>query len=200
VPLETAIQRPTRFQTLAIAACAKLDEILAAEGRDVPTVAFGKVEWKEGMRAPRLHWMQPGGTFTLLSNVANAGEPEGVHSRLGFRVARSRVALWHVSPEHVEHMLDRLWMATDRSTGGEAFRWQTASYDYPTETEGPWLQNGHSVIVLSLPVELAVAGEYDGETTLVTVTGSQFRAGIENPVGEDPNDVDAEYDVNRWTG
>jgi len=198
VPLETEVTRPTRFQTLVIAACAELDEILEAEGRDLPTVAFGKIDWKEGMRAPRLHWMQPGGSFTLSSNVADTGDGELVRSSIGFRVARSRVAIWHVSAEHVEHLLDRLWMATNRSQGGEAFRWQTATYDYPTETEGPWLQNGHSVIVLSLPVELAVAGEYDGERVLVEVQDSEFRAGIRNP--PDEAEATTAWEVDRWTG
>ena len=195
MPLETEVSRPTRFQALVIAACAKLDEILEAEGRALPTVAFGKVNWTEGMRAPRIHWIHEGGSFTLEANVPGTPEDAPVPA-LGFRVTRTQVALWHVSPEHVEHMLERLWMATDRAEGGDAFRWQTATYDYPTEVQGPWLQNGHSVIVLRLPIELDVAGSFDGEIETVEVASTAIRTGIESPAGEAESATG--YEVNQW--
>ncbi len=182
-----------------IAACETLDEILEAEGRVAPSVVFGKLTWTEQARAPRIAWEHHGGSFTSQANVPSAPADEDGNvptPSLGYRVARTRVALWHISPEHLEHMLERLWLATSRTTGGEAFRWQTAVYEYPTETEGPWLQNGHSVIVLSLPVEIPVAGEFDGETTPVEITSTEIRTGIESPAGEDITAT--AYEENQW--
>jgi len=198
VPLEKEVPRPTRFQTLVIAATEELDTILEAEDRAQPDVAFGKVQWADGMRAPRIHWIHAGGSFTLQANTPDRPIEDGDPPvpAIGFRVARSQVALWHVSPEHLEHMLERLWLATTRSAGGDAFRWQTATYDYPTEMEGPWLSNGHSVIVLSLPVELAVAGSFDGEIETVTVVDTEIRTGVESPIGEAESAT--AYEVNEW--
>jgi hypothetical protein len=198
MPLETAIARPTRFQTLVIAASAKLDEILEAEERAAPTTAFGKIAWDESMRAPRICWMHVGGSFTLEPEAPPVApdEDEAPVPPLGFRVARTQVALWHITPEHVEHMLDRLWLATKSSAGGEAFRWQRATYDYPSEQQGEAVQSGLSVIVLNLPTELAVAGSFDGEIEAYTITDTQIRSGIESPVDEPIGDT--AYEVNDW--
>lgn len=198
MPLEDPDQtrRPTRFQTLVIAACAKLDEILEAEERDQPAVAFGKKLWPDGARPPRLQWVHEGGSFTLSANALDPPIEEAPVPSLGFRVARAQCVIWHVSPEHAEHMLERLWLATTRIPGGEAFRWQLAVYDYPTELQGPWLKNGHDVLVVRLPIELAVAGSFDGEIETIEVTDTQLRTGIENPIGEDEDDT--AYEVNSW--
>ncbi len=184
------------WKTLARAVHAELNTILAAEGRAQPSIAFGNVSiWTElTTPPPAIVWVHAGGTFSKSEKLVPTTDPPA--PSLGVRLALSEIRIWHVSEEHAQHVLDRLWMATDR-VASERFRWTDARYEFRSELVGQWLQNGRSVIVLLIPVWVPVAAEYDGETTPVIIAGNEFRAGVADDVSDDIEA--AEYDVDRIT-
>jgi hypothetical protein len=178
---------------------AELDTILEAENRALPELFFGRKAWTDLENpAIRCVWIQAGGRFTKSVDPtvppANPGDPPA--PLLGVRVAFSEVRIFHTSDEMCEHVLDRLWMATDRVAASQ-FVWTDAAYGYPTEEVGTRLKNGISLITLTLPTWVPVAREFDGEVELVTVADTQIRTGIENPEGE--LEADTRYEVDDWT-
>lgn len=182
------------WKLLARAVHAQLNTILAAEGRAQPRIEFGNIPvWTELKDPPpAIVWVHGGGRFSRSEKMVPATDPPA--PSIGVRLAVSEVRIWHISEEHAQHVLDRLWMATDR-VASERFRWTEAIYEFRSELVGNWLQNGRSVIVLTIPVWVPVAAEYDGETTDVIIAGNEFRAGIAEAVTDDIES--AEYDVDR---
>jgi hypothetical protein len=173
----------------------QLDEILTAESRAVPELEFGRIGFNEDQKAPKVVWTQIGGRFTTSDHVITDQSDPPVPV-LGVRLAMSQIRIWHTNEEQAEHLLDRLWMATDR-VAAERFRWaEAASYEYPSQIAGKSLQSGLSVIVLNLPVWVNVAREFDGEVETVVLVDTVIRTGIESPVGE--LEADTAYEVNQW--
>lgn len=198
---ENLPSRPTPLQTLVLAIHAKLDVILAAEGRKAPELIFGSVQHDEHANPPRVGWQHVGGHWvqdqTAAPSLGTDASPIPV-KRLGVRRALAQVTLWHVTAEHNEHMLDRLAMACDRtSPEGKPFQWAIAKYEFPTESVGELLKNGASAIVVYLPVDLPVPAEYDGESVLTTLDDTQLRAGQEDVL--DTTTVgQPEFVLNEW--
>jgi hypothetical protein len=192
------------FKTLATEVNTKLAEILTAEGRTVPEFSYAaRKQFTEQERAVRVAWAHAGGRFVFETQNNPSAEPGAPPPPppIGARVARAIIRIWHSTDEEAEHVLDRIWMATQRVDSQTNFRWAEASYEYPTESGGEDQKNGVSVIRLELPIDMPVPSEYDGETEQVEIARLAFRVGIENPAGEDPED--SEYDVIRapedWT-
>lgn len=199
---ENVPERPTPFQALVMAIHAKLDQVLAAEGRAAPELVFGKLSQGKYDNPPRVAWMQIGGHFVqatdaLATTAEDVASPIPIKP-LGCRRAIASVAMWHVTPEHLEHMLDRLWLACDRTTPeGNPFRWLIAKYDFPTERVDEYLKNGASVIVVTLPVDLPVPSEYDGENVLTTLNDTQLRAGVEDVI-DTTTPGQPQFILNEW--
>jgi hypothetical protein len=185
----------SEWKTLITALHARLGVILEAEGKAVPTLVFGRSAWDENQTAPRMAWIHAGGDFNVtqppLAPDADTQRP------LMARVAVSMAKMWGVTDELVERYLDRLVLATRQMPEPARFMWSAASYEYPTQEVGKGMQNGVSVLTLKLPIALSVASVTDAQPGPVVVTGNEFRAGIENPAGEDIEE--SEYDVDRLT-
>jgi hypothetical protein len=202
--------RPTPLQNLILSLHAKLDEVLTAEGRAAPELVFGALQHDEFTQTPRVGWQHIGGHFVVGENVPTGTDTpiadppiqqvaSTTEKIVGVRRAVTQVVIWHVSAEHAEHVLDRMWLVCKRDNpDGARFRWLIAKYDFPTESVGEFLKNGASVIVVALPVDLPVPLEYDGEHPLVTVQGADLRAGITTALANDPETT--EWQFNRWPG
>lgn len=195
----------SEFRVLVRAVHAQLDVILTAEGRAVPDLTLERKIWNDATdpAPPRMCWIEHGGRFARTANPivpATLTEPIAPQPTfLGAREAMAGIKIWHTSEEHAAHVLDRLWMATDR-TFPDRFMWDAAgaSYEFRSQTVGPGMRHGVEVIVVNVPVWVPVAKNYDGEFEEVTVEGHQIRVGIANP----PTEADAtvQFDVNRWAG
>lgn len=184
------------FRTVATAVHAKLGEILTLEGRKTPDLVFGMRGFKESDPAVRISWSQPGGRYGAEQPNLNQGDnpPE---FPLGAWRALAVLRLWHSSEEEVQHVRDRLVMATrDVGVYSKLFHWAEASYEFPSEQLGEQLQNGVHIIRVMLPMDLPIASEPDGRVETVVITDTQVRTGIENPVDE-PESATA-YEVNDW--
>lgn len=189
------------FRILATAVNARLAAILTAEGRAVPEFTYStpRKPFKGHERAIRVAWIHAGGNFSFETKLPAGAEPP-LTPPLGVRVAVAMIIIWAVGEEPAEHVLDRLWMATREIDASNSFLWKNATYEFPSEKVGEDLDNGVSVIRLTLPIEMPVSAVPDVPDTEVTVIGHDWRAGTELPVGEDEDD--SEYEVNRtaWTG
>lgn len=186
------------FRTLIRAVHAEFTTILEAEERAVPKLVFGRVQWDELQGpAPQIHWIKPGWNFrTQPVPVFPVPEGETAPPMLGTLQARCEVRIFHTSEEQLEHTLLSLWRATDR-VASDRFGWAEAYAEDKTEEVGPRVNQGTFVAVLRIPAWIPIPKPYDGEVDHVVVTGNEFRAGLENPEGEDLEDV--EYDVDRLT-
>ncbi len=192
------------WKTLVSGLLAQLALILEGEERAVPAIVYGRGKWSddERNRVPRMRWTQPGGRFTKNVPLVTQ-DPEVPSTPLGARIAMSQMVLWHATDEQAEHVLERLWLASQRMPEPARFSWEQAQYEYPTEEAGEQLQSGQSIITLMLPILVPVSSIADNEGDLVEVEGSQCRSGIESPEGEDLEDTD--YEIDRidpqpWAG
>lgn len=176
---------------------AKLTEVRTIEESEPAEVKheFGNLEDAKGSRPPRVVWLHRAG-IALTNDVKPA--TEGDPPIAGTRVARYTARIWMRDVESCENLLDQLVTAS-KMLPQNLVSFRNQPYEFPTQVEGRWLESGQ-LIDATVLVSANVFNEPRGATELVEVQSSQLRAGIENPIGEDPDDEDAEYDVNRWTG
>jgi hypothetical protein len=162
---------------------------------DIPH-EFGNLKDSEHGATPRIVWIHEGGTVVERVTVSAAdGEP----LPLGTRIARYRARLRFKTKEECELVLDQLVRAVRTLANADRIILDGQTYDFVTQREGRHSEGSQLLDAFGL-IRVPIPAEPIGTTREVTVTGSQFRAGIENPVGEDPNSPGAEYDVNTWTG
>lgn len=194
MPIFDPPAKPTAWNSLVMALHAVLDGILALEKRDAPTLFFGTKYQGSEDRMPLVGWQHNGGRFSL-NEPQIMSAPSTV---VGWRRVQSVVKLWHFSPEELEHLLDRLWLASSRLVpDGSRFDWEKAAYAFPTESQGPLLANGASVIELHIPVVIDVAFQYDGETVDTVLNDTQLRAGLEDVI-DTTTPGQPEFNVNEW--
>ncbi len=195
----------SEFRVLVQAVHSQLETILTAEGRAVPPLTLERKVWNDTTDPPppRICWIEHGGRFARTANpivpatLTPPVAPQPVF--LGAREAMAGIKIWHTTEEHAAHVLDRLWMATDR-TYPDRFLWDDAraQYEFRSQAVGPGMRHGVEVVTVQVPIWIPVARDYDGEFEIVTVAAHQLRVGIANPPDEDDDDV--EYDVDRWAG
>jgi hypothetical protein len=200
VPIFTVPDRPTAFQTLVMAAHSKLDEILAAEGRDAPELFFGNPFQTASDRLPRVGWNHLGGHFVatdfspfpaLTPTPATGATPPVPVPQLGTRRMVASCTIFHRNPEQAEHLLDRLWMACRRGAADlQRFLWMDANYTFQSESQGPRHNQGDSLLTLTIPIDLPVLAEYDNEFTWVQVTADKLRGGLTADVTDATAHVD----------
>jgi hypothetical protein len=191
----------SQFRILATEVNTRLAAILAAEGRAVPefTYSAARKPFKRDEPPVRVAWVHIGGNFSFETKLPAGAEPP-LTPPLGVRVAIANIFIWAVGEEPAEHVLDRLWMATREIVTTNTFLWKNATYEFPSEKVGEDLDNGVSIIRLTLPIEMPVSAVPDVPDTEVTVEGHDWRAGTELPVGEDEEDSEYEVDRTDWQG
>lgn len=195
----------SEFRALVQAVHAQLETILTAEGRAVPELVLERKVWNDAIdpSPPRICWIEMGGRFARTANPvvpATLTEPIAPQPTfLGAREALAGIKIWHTSEEHATRVLDRLWMAADR-TYPDRFMWDAAGteYEFRSQVVGPGMRHGVEVVTVKVPIWIPVAKNYDGEFEIVTVEGHQLRVGIANP--PDEADATVEFDLNRWSG
>jgi hypothetical protein len=201
MPIFTVPTRPTAFQTLVMAAHEKLDQILAAERRDAPELFFGNPFQEEKHKLPRVGWNHLGGHFvatdfspfpTVTPAPATPSLPAPVPApQLGTRRAVVQCVIFHRTAEEAEHVLDRLWMSCRRGPADlQRFLWLEARYDFPTESQNPRHNQGDSIVVLQIPIDLPVLADYDGEFIWVEIVADKLRGGISDDVTDPLAPVD----------
>jgi hypothetical protein len=157
---------------------------------------FGNLKDAEHGVTPRIVWIHEGG---VALEKSTAPVPAGAPAPLGQRRPRYRARLRFKEKEDCELALDQLARAARLLPSPNTIILENAPYEFVTQVEGRHVQGAQLLDVL-VGIRVSVPRDPIGSTTEVTVVGNELRAGIENPVGEDPDDVGAEYDVNRWTG
>lgn len=210
MPIFEVPERPTAFQTLVMGLHAVLDTVLNAEKRDAPTLFFGNPFQGAEKKMPLVGWQHVGGHFVVGESLPTSPvdtttpQPPALQQsnpnpvvEIGARRAMAAVTIYHWSPEQAEHVLDRMWLACKRGAADlQRFRWLLGRYEFPTESQGPRLINGASIIQVALPVDLPVPRDYDGEHPLVQVLGADLRAGQTDALTTDPELT--EWQLNRW--
>lgn len=212
MPIYTPPDNPTAFQTLVMSLHAVLDDVLAKEGRAAPELFFGNPFQTQFDAIPRVGWQHIGGHFVVGENFPTTPaapvtvpptpplkvpQPNPI-KLVGTRRMMALCGIWHYSAEQAEHVLDRLWLSARRGDKDlQRFQWLLGKYDFPTESQGPRINNGESILAVTLPIDLPVPAEYDGERPLVTVLGSDLNAGITTDLNADP-DV-TQWQFRRWS-
>lgn len=176
----------------------QLEVVRGIEGSSPSVVPFefGNLKDAEHGKTPRIVWIHEGGV--VLERVATP-VVEDEPAPVGTRRARYRARLRFKTKEECEVALDQLVRAARLLASPDRIVFDNAPYEFVTQVEGRHVE-GAQLLDALLGIRTSTARDPIGSTREVTVTGSEFRAGIENPVGEDPDDPDAEYDVDRWTG
>lgn len=198
------IWTPSRLVVKAL--MEKLTEVRSVEKylpNEIP-YDFGNLADAVRSRAPRLIWKNRGGVILETVNapsiqtVSSGGVPSTTLA-VGYNRSNYVVRIWERDPALAEIILSELVTASRLMDRSDQVVVEKMPWDFITETEGKWLENGAAIIDATIGIRASAAKEPIGSTADVVVAGSEFRAGI-NTDGNlsDPND--AEFDVNRLTG
>lgn len=192
-----------------------MDKLFVVRGleKTEPTLVrhdFGNL--KDAMNAVpvRMIWLHEGG-IVLEKNRAPASDSDQVDAAgnpvvsvpsAGTRCSNYRVRIWADDVEQAEVILDQLVTASKLMTNPDMIVFEGRPYEFPTEVQGKWKELG-ALLDARIGIRSSVPARPVGETVFVTVenTDQHFRAGIENPVGEDTES--SEYDVSKpfpWSG
>jgi hypothetical protein len=177
---------------------AALTTVRSIEGTGPTTVPheFGNLKDAEHGATPRIVWIHQGGVAVeRLGSSAAEGEPRP----LGLRIARYVARLRFKEKTDCELALDQLIRAARTLPNADRVDFTGQPYSFGTQTEGRHTE-GSQLLDATVLVRVPIPADPVGSTREVEVQGSELRAGIENPIGEDPDDEDAEYDVDRWAG
>ncbi len=177
--------------------------------------AFGNLEEAKHGNFPRLTWVHMGGRILekvrapeVDSEAKNEdGTPVITVPAAGFRRSDYKVAIWAEDVEKCEQILDQLVTAALLLPNPDQVVFENQSYEFPTEESGRHNDRGE-LIYARIGIRSSVPAKPLGGTTFVEVlnTGQEFRAGIENPVGEplaetgwDVDRIDPDVEVD-WEG
>jgi hypothetical protein len=170
---------------------------------------FGNLREAQIARPPRLIWKNQGGLALEQVNsppivvTLEDGTTQSTTQTVGYRRNNYLLRIWENDPESAEILLDQLVTAAQLVDRNDRFVFERAPWQFITETEARWNENGRALIDVTVGVRVPIAKQPIGEVVDVIVRGSKFRAGIENPANEPLDQYD--YDVDRispdsWPG
>lgn len=197
--------RKSIFRTIAEAVNAELVTILTAEGRAVPHAEtgfiFGNTPQFEWSHYPAVQWFTPQGSFVEepKTGAIKPPVPDPLPQPLLVWRRQAHIWLWAANEEDLEHLVLRLPLAAERSAYQKFFHWLLAHTQDPSQELGAQLKNGVHVARIQVPLDIQANAEFDGETTLVTVTADKLRAAITDDLESDPDD-ETEWQPEQWSG
>ncbi len=136
---------------------------------------FGNLARNQNDFPPRTIWIEQGGSF-------DAGRIKGLEGEtLATGVTRNQVGFWFPSKAECRKALFDMNIATHRTAYGPNVRW--LSWEFPTEVEGRWYENGAALMIATVEVLLPVPKEVPGETVQVMPEGHEQKAQYDDPDG-----------------
>ena len=196
-----AAPRKTVFRVVAEAVNAKLVELLTTEGRQIPKFAFGSTKFEGNEHDARIRWQQSGGSFVEEPKTGATPDPTDAApavSPLLVRRAAAHIAIQHANDEDCEHLLESLPRASAQTPFDKYFHWRTSSYVYPSQEVGAELQNGTSVIRLTVLLDIQVNAETDGQFVAREVLSDKLNAGMVDDLADDLDPTDR--GASEWAG
>jgi len=193
--------RKSVFRVVAETVNAKVTELLTTEKRQIPDFLYGPRKTGENEHDVRIRWIQVQGSIVEDPKVGATKTPTDAApavTPLYIRRADAHIWMRHVADEEVEHLLETVIRAAQRSDFQRYFHWGLARYDYPSQVVGEEVQNGTTIIRLIVPVDIQINAEIDGEFVLREVLSDKLNAGIVADLEDDLDPTDKA--VAEWAG
>ncbi len=171
----------------------KLEALRAVEAGSPPAAiptpipyGFGNLKRNENAAPPRVIWIEQGGR-------CDSGRLKGIEAEtIGIDICRLQIGIWATSKAEARKIWRRLRAASHRVTFGPNANW--VGWEFPTELEGKWLENGRELLLATVELNLPVPRHVPGEIEEVTPEGHRLKVELENPA----DDTDIETVFSNW--
>jgi hypothetical protein len=178
----------------------KLREVRNVNGNqptDVPFVESNLRDEEHAATPARVAWVwEEIDVEDTTEMVAGSEEPIAIR----YLVANHNVRILHKDREQCVALLMDLVTASHNLPQPDRFDWDQRPGRFETQVDGKLIEGGRQLIIKRCLIRIPIPAEPVGTTEDVIVLGPEIRAGIENPVGEDPDGPGQQWEVNRWTG